>query len=179
LVRSRLVRLSRNSSLTRRVCKRSSEKLLRRSSPSVRGRLLMKGTPTNNFSRLYAPRPRNVALYYTRDSHCGRCLGWRMCFVSSATPLRAQRLNSLIAKFARNSAESAKTPNRCGSPITIHSQGSLRVAVTSSLPSNPCRTTKIRNYAFQVRCHCQNALVLRSHRQQFLFEIKIKRQRAR
>src|SRR6266513_3788023 len=44
--RSRVVKLSRNSSLTWRVRKRSSEKILRRNSPSVRGRLLMKGTPT-------------------------------------------------------------------------------------------------------------------------------------
>src|ERR1022692_3100493 len=50
LARSRLVRFSRSSSLTRRVRKRSSEKILRRSSPSVRGRLLMKGTPTNKLS---------------------------------------------------------------------------------------------------------------------------------
>jgi hypothetical protein len=42
------MRLSRSSSFTRRVRKRSSEKVLRRSSPSVRGRL-MKGTPNQLF----------------------------------------------------------------------------------------------------------------------------------
>src|ERR1700689_1397013 len=47
LARRRAVRFSRSSSFTWRVRKRSSEKLLRRRSPSVRGRLLMKGTPTN------------------------------------------------------------------------------------------------------------------------------------
>src|SRR5436305_12135578 len=60
--RSRATRLSLNSSLTRRVRKRSSEKLLRRRTPSVRG-TLMERTPTQNYNDCdYTPAVTDSAL---------------------------------------------------------------------------------------------------------------------
>src|ERR1700730_12554477 len=60
--RKRKMRLSRSSSFTRRVRRRSSEKVLRRNSPSVRGRSMSE--PPNTF--------RN----YTRE---GRLRAWVCC----------------------------------------------------------------------------------------------------
>src|SRR5580704_12599256 len=50
--RRRAMRLSRSSSFTRRVRRRSSEKVLRRNSPSVRGRGMRE--PPGELRRLYA-----------------------------------------------------------------------------------------------------------------------------
>src|ERR1700688_1801447 len=47
--RKRAMRLSRSSSFTRRVRRRSSEKALRRNSPSVRGRLMREPPGKNTF----------------------------------------------------------------------------------------------------------------------------------
>src|SRR5258708_182868 len=82
LARSRAVRFSRNSSLTWRVRKSSSGKVLRRRSPSVRGRL-MKGTPGKNkytnkyFCRLYARSVKRADGLVSARVRCRQLFGVR------------------------------------------------------------------------------------------------------
>src|SRR5579863_3685800 len=79
--RSFAIRLSRNSSFTRRLRSCSSENGLWRNSPSVRGRLMIKKPPgrTAFWSRLYAPPilsrvsvAAGFAAYVYSAAHCGQ-----------------------------------------------------------------------------------------------------------
>src|SRR5580698_10393526 len=118
----RAMRFSRSSSLTWRVRKRSSEKRLRRRSPSVRGTLMKGPPPQTNFTRLYA-----------------------------------------------------------ASLNTFSQRGDARLMYR---PVPACLFTRLRNAAqlgqnaLQIPRDGLNPLALRAHRQQFLFEIEIERQRS-
>src|ERR1022692_4859248 len=69
--RRRAMRLSRSSSFTRRARRRSSENMLRRSSPTVRGRLMRE--PPNTFldyTRKSGVRLPAIGVWQISDAHC-------------------------------------------------------------------------------------------------------------
>ena len=51
--------------------------------------------------------------------------------------------------------------------------------IASSLFARPCRSTEVGNNASQISRHRPDTLTFGSHREQFLFEVQIERQRAR
>src|SRR5215469_11385559 len=118
----RATRLSRSSSFTRRVRKRSSEKLLRRRSPSERG-TLMTGTPT----------------YAARSDYTPRC----------------------------------RTSFGCKRHRLVH------MPVPAGLLAGARNPPQLWQNPFQISGDRVNPFALRTHRQQFLLEVKIERQRSR
>src|SRR6266496_3709729 len=157
--RSRVVKLSRNSSLTWRVRKRSSEKILRRNSPSVRGRLLMKGTPTNKLSPII-----------------------RAGAIAVSRPARdPESRRALTTEDTEDTRRSLCAPRVfCGySCFEPESGCSARVPVPASLLPRPCRATKIGKNTHQVLSHRMDAMALGARGEQLLFEVEIKWQRAR
>src|SRR5690349_18505337 len=131
-LRSRVVRFSRSSSLTRRVRKRSSEKALRRRSPNVRG-TLMKENPHELQRGDYTPLSPSgfeglgsVKLFYLRSV--------AQCRFHSANVLLALCI-CFFGTFARSQVQRPADLSSAGQIVDVTSASDAIQSYALYLPS--------------------------------------------
>src|SRR5579863_1263701 len=149
--RNRTERFSRSSSLTRRTRKRSSENGLRRSSPSVRGRLM--------------PEPPNTFLDYTRKSgHQASVIGFRRNLL-----MRAANVFETCRKPQASGRAEARGPS-------AEAGRSADVAVASGFPAGVSGAVQAGKERLEVFGQHRDPLALGTQRQQLLLEVEVERE---